>query len=77
MADGIRCDMAYLLLNSQFAQNWGTQLKSWGYTQPATEWWSDTISAVKSMYPNTIFLAEVYSPFEVIYTNTIDTYSLL
>jgi len=64
LADGIRCDMAYLLLNSAFSQSWGAQLQSWGWSLPSTEWWSDTISAVKSKFPNTIFLAEVYSPYE-------------
>lgn len=65
LADAIRCDMAFLLLNDQVEQIWGQTLSSWGWTQPATEWWADTISAVKSMYPNVIFLAEVYSPNEV------------
>lgn len=64
LADGIRCDMAYLLLNSVFSQTWGAQLQSWGWAQPSTEWWSDTISVVKSKYPNVTFLAEVYSPYE-------------
>ncbi|KAF2077465.1 hypothetical protein CYY_001238 [Polysphondylium violaceum] len=63
-ADGIRCDMAYLLLNSLFSQNWGTQLQSWGYTQPDQEWWEIAIDKVKSVYPNIIFLAEVYHPWE-------------
>jgi hypothetical protein len=64
LADGIRCDMAYLELNSVFAQSWGDQLNSWGWKQPSTEWWADTIKAVKTQYPNVIFLAEVYSPYE-------------
>jgi len=64
LADAIRCDMAFLLLNSQFQQIWNTQLTAWGWTQPATEWWSDTITAAKAQYPNVIFLAEVYSPYE-------------
>lgn len=64
LADAIRCDVAYLLLNSQFSQNWGPQLSAWGWTQPATEWWSDAITAVKAQYPNVIFLAEVYTPLQ-------------
>jgi len=64
MSDAIRCDMAYLLLNDLIEQNWGTQLSSWGYSRPATEWWSDAITAVKQEYPNIIFLAEVYSPYQ-------------
>eukprot|EP01118_Nematostelium_gracile_P000619 TRINITY_DN10670_c0_g1_i1.p1 TRINITY_DN10670_c0_g1~~TRINITY_DN10670_c0_g1_i1.p1 ORF type:complete len:505 (-),score=114.64 TRINITY_DN10670_c0_g1_i1:32-1546(-) len=63
-ADAIRCDMAYLLLNDLFAQNWGSNVESWGYSRPPTEWWADAISAVKSQYPNVVFLAEVYSPWQ-------------
>eukprot|EP01132_Coremiostelium_polycephalum_P005236 gene5236-6517_t len=63
-ADAIRCDMAYLLLNSLFGQNWQSQLSSWGYTQPADEWWQTAISIVKGVYPDIIFLAEVYHPWE-------------
>eukprot|EP01133_Synstelium_polycarpum_P012036 gene12036-14078_t len=63
-ADAIRCDMAYLLLNSLFGQNWQQQLSSWGYTQPAQEWWQVAIQIVKETYPNIIFLAEVYHPYE-------------
>jgi len=60
MADGIRCDMAYIVLNDLFYQTWSTNLNSWGWTRPSTEFWSDAIAQVKSKYPNVIFLAEVY-----------------
>jgi len=63
-SDAIRCDMAYLLLNDLFYQNWQQQLSTWGWTRPSTEWWSDSITAVKTVYPNVIFLAEVYSGWE-------------
>eukprot|EP01116_Phalansterium_solitarium_P000236 TRINITY_DN10137_c0_g1_i1.p1 TRINITY_DN10137_c0_g1~~TRINITY_DN10137_c0_g1_i1.p1 ORF type:complete len:514 (-),score=133.76 TRINITY_DN10137_c0_g1_i1:553-1875(-) len=64
LADAIRCDMAYLLLNDLFGQNWQTQLSSWGYSRPSTEWWADAIAAAKAQYPNVTFLAEVYSPWQ-------------
>eukprot|EP01114_Cavostelium_apophysatum_P001197 TRINITY_DN11013_c0_g1_i2.p1 TRINITY_DN11013_c0_g1~~TRINITY_DN11013_c0_g1_i2.p1 ORF type:complete len:504 (+),score=68.63 TRINITY_DN11013_c0_g1_i2:87-1598(+) len=64
LADAIRCDMAYLLLNDLFGQNWQQQLQSWGWTQPTTEWWADSIQAVKQQYPDVIFLAEVYDPYQ-------------
>ncbi|EFA77836.1 hypothetical protein PPL_09334 [Heterostelium album PN500] len=64
VADAIRCDMAYLLINELFGQNWQSQLQSWGYTQPATEFWQQAISIVKAEFPDTIFLAEVYHPWE-------------
>lgn len=60
MADLIRCDMSMLLLNDVIAQTWGSQLASWGYSRPATEFWADAISAVKASHPSTLFLAEVY-----------------
>jgi len=64
LADAIRCDMAFLLLNDQFEQIWSTQLAYWNFSRPTTEWWADAIATVKSKYPGTIFLAEVYSPYE-------------
>lgn len=64
LADAIRCDMAYLAINNLFGQTWGSQLASWGFSRPATEFWADAISAVKSVYPNVVFLAEVYSPWQ-------------
>jgi len=63
MADAIRCDMAYLLLNDMFQQTWSAELSSWGYSRPATEWWADSIKALKQKYPNVILLGEVYSPW--------------
>lgn len=64
LADAIRCDVAYLVLNDQIAQNWGSQMAAWGYTQPSEEFWSVAISAVKQTYPDVIFLGEVYYPLQ-------------
>jgi hypothetical protein len=63
VADYIRCDMAYLCLNDQVQDNWGTQLASWGYTRPSSEFWADAIKATKAAYPHVQFLAEVYDPW--------------
>jgi len=63
MSDYIRCDMAYLLLNDVIAQNWGTQLSSWGYGRPPTEFWRDAIALAKQKFPHIQFLAEVYDPW--------------
>ncbi|KAH3756646.1 alpha amylase, catalytic subfamily protein [Pelomyxa schiedti] len=60
MADGIRCDMAYIVLNDLFYETWSTQLNSWGWSRPSTEFWADAISQVKKNFPKIIFLAEVY-----------------
>ena len=68
-ADGIRCDMAYIVLNDYFGNTWSTELNAYGYTRPSNEFWGTAISRVKSKYPNTIFLAEVYGD---VFTTLID-----
>jgi len=64
LCDGIRCDMAYLILNDLFEQNWGHQLWKGGWKKPTEEWWQGAIEAVKQRFPNLVFLAEVYSPWQ-------------
>eukprot|EP00727_Mastigamoeba_balamuthi_P007128 m51a1_g3035 putative alpha-amylase family protein (507) ;mRNA; r:912582-914496 len=64
LADGIRCDMAYLMLNYLFEQSWGQQLASWGYGKPSDEFWSVAIQKVKAKYPAVTFIAEVYDNHE-------------
>jgi len=60
VCDGMRCDMAHLILNDVFGSCWSTELSAWGYSTPSTEFWSDAISAVKKEYPDCIFMAEAY-----------------
>lgn len=54
--DGVRCDMAMLLLNYIFAGTWR------GYVgeAPPQEYWKEVISHVKAWYPDFLFVAEVY-----------------
>jgi hypothetical protein len=54
--DGIRCDMAMLLLNENFRRTWDGRA---GY-QPSTEYWTEIIPAIKTKYPNFLFIAESY-----------------
>jgi hypothetical protein len=54
--DGLRCDMAMLLLNDIFAATWHGHLKS----RPRREFWAEVIPTVRALYPEFIFLAEVY-----------------
>ncbi len=61
-ADGMRCDMAMLVLNSVFEQTWGAFLD--GAPRPTEEFWSEAISRVKSRYPSFIFIAEAYWDLE-------------
>ncbi|MBI4323940.1 MAG: alpha-amylase [Chloroflexi bacterium] len=56
--DGVRCDMAMLLLNDVFAKTW--QEFPGPDQAPATEFWAEAIAAVKRRHPQLLFLAEVY-----------------
>lgn len=58
--DGIRCDMAMLLLNEIFERTWGGR----GGPRPPTEYWGEVIPAVKSANPNFLFIAEAYWDLE-------------
>jgi hypothetical protein len=58
VADGVRCDMAMLLLNNIFKNTWGNLAKS--DTLINTEFWEDIIRAIKHEYPDFIFVAEAY-----------------
>lgn len=62
-ADGIRCDMAYIVLNDPFQSQWSTELNAWGWSRPSDEFWTGAIKAVKAEYPDTVFLAEVYGDY--------------
>ena len=65
LSDGVRCDMAHLVLNDVFSKTWSKELSSWGYSTPSTEFWGDAIKEAKNKYPNAIFLAEVYEDWEI------------
>jgi hypothetical protein len=56
--DGVRCDMAMLLLNDVFARTWLKFPVS--ESVPPVEFWRSAISAVKVTHPDFIFLAEAY-----------------
>ena len=58
--DGVRCDMAMLLLNQIFERTWGSRAGQ----RPPTEYWNDVIPAVKRTYPNCCFIAEAYWDLE-------------
>lgn len=49
--DGVRCDMAMLILPEVFIQTWGIEI------QP---FWPEAISRVHEKYPDFTFIAEVY-----------------
>jgi hypothetical protein len=58
--DGVRCDMAMLLLGDVFAGTWGDRV---GPT-PATEYWTDILGAARAAHPDAIFIAEAYWDLE-------------
>jgi len=59
-ADGIRLDMAHLILNEVFERAWGPVMQKSGFSRPHREFWEMVISLVKSRYPDTIFMSEAY-----------------
>jgi hypothetical protein len=58
--DGVRCDMAMLLLNNIFERTWGDRAHPGGIPTPANEFWDEAIKAVKSTLPDFLFIAEAY-----------------
>jgi hypothetical protein len=58
--DGIRCDMAMLLLNAVFERTWGKRAGD----RPAGEYWDAVIPAVKKAHQDFLFIAEAYWDLE-------------
>jgi Alpha amylase, catalytic domain len=59
-ADGVRCDMAMLLLNDVFARTWGERAGA----VPEREYWNEVIGAVRAEHPEFLFIAEAYWDLE-------------
>jgi len=58
--DGVRCDMAMLMLNGIFERTWGARAGE----KPASEYWTTVIPAVKAKWPDFRFIAEAYWDLE-------------
>jgi len=58
--DGLRCDMAMLVMNDIFRQTWGKRAGS----QPEFEFWEELIPATRRSNPDFIFIAEAYWDLE-------------
>jgi hypothetical protein len=58
--DGIRCDMAMLLLNSIFERTWGARAGA----KPETDYWLVVIDNTKRSHPDFRFIAEAYWDME-------------
>lgn len=62
LCDGVRCDMAMLVLNDVFARTWSSipPAGSAPTGAPATEFWTEAINAVRAANPGFLFMAEAY-----------------
>lgn len=58
--DGVRCDMAMLLMNSIFERTWAHRAGG----RPEAEYWQEIIPAIKQSYPDFLFVAEAYWDLE-------------
>jgi hypothetical protein len=58
--EGVRCDMAMLVMNDIFGRTWNERAGP----APSTEYWPTVISAVRVAYPGFLFLAEAYWDLE-------------
>ena len=58
--DGIRCDMAMLVMNTIFERTWGARAGE----KPANNYWTTVIPAIKAKWPEFRFIAEAYWDLE-------------
>jgi hypothetical protein len=58
LCDGVRCDMAMLVLNDIFTETWKNAPTA--NLPPRTEFWADAITSVRQQHPEFLFLAESY-----------------
>ena len=58
--DGVRCDMAMLMLNSVFGRTWGARAGA----MPADDYWRAVIPAIHARRPDFRFIAEAYWDLE-------------
>ena len=60
MCDGVRCDMAMLVLSDVFERTWAHVPLAPALARATGEFWSDAIGAVRGAHPDFMFLAEAY-----------------
>ncbi len=60
--DGVRCDMAMLMLNEIFYRTWGARAGE----APEVEYWASLIDGVHESYPDFTFIAEAYWDLEAV-----------
>ena len=63
--DGVRCDMAMLVLPDIVQRTWGAQASPSDGTSPVdASFWSGAIAAVRERHPEFVFIAEAYWDLE-------------
>jgi hypothetical protein len=58
--DGVRCDMAMLMLNNIFERTWGARAR----VKPVDDYWTTVIPAIKGKHSEFKFIAEAYWDLE-------------
>ena len=58
--DGVRCDMAMLMLNNIFERTWGARAGA----RPVSDYWTTVIPATRAKYREFRFIAEAYWDLE-------------
>ena len=58
--DGVRCDMAMLMLNDIFERTWGARAGA----KPANDYWTTVIPSIKAKHGEFKFIAEAYWDLE-------------
>ena len=63
--DGVRCDMAMLVLPDVFARTWGDRARPADGTPPSDDpFWPAAIAGVRARHPDFVFMAEAYWDLE-------------
>lgn len=58
--DGVRCDMAMLVLQDVFARTWGETAQPLDAPAAEGDFWAEAMDAVRGRYPEFLFMAEAY-----------------
>lgn len=65
LADGVRCDMAMLIMPEVFRHTWGARsLPADGVAPEEAPFWPEAIGRVKGQHPDFLLMAEVYWELE-------------
>lgn len=64
LCDGVRCDMAMLVLNNVFKNTWAGLLNTNSLETSNTEFWSEAIANTKNLRSDFLFFAEAYWDLE-------------